>query len=147
MEAFLPSTQPATLYHHGWHGNFPAVSPAPNCTSPPAGTGGLLLWEQNLHEKYLIKSNTSVKISLGLKKRDEVISLCLFPVEVSSITPGQQRFQESIAANAVAFYLHSEVINPTLQTHLDSFQCTKYFTWRIHVGNSSFLEVFHNRLK
>lgn len=139
-------SHPLSLYHHGWHGNLPAVSPAPNCTSPPAGTGGLLLWEQNLHEKYHIKSNTSVEISLGLKKRDEIISLCLFPVEVSSVIPGQQRFQKRIAANA-AFYFHSVVINPRLQTHLDSFQYNGYFTRGIHVENSSFLEVFYNRLK
>lgn len=53
MEAFFSSTQ----YHHDWHGNLSAGSPAPNCASPPAGTGGLLLWGLNLHEKYLIKSN------------------------------------------------------------------------------------------
>lgn len=85
---------------------------------------------------------TSIKISLGLRKRDEIISLCLFPMEVSSMIPSQQRLQKSIAANAAAFYSPSIVINPRLQTHLDSFQCNKYFTWRIHVGNSSFLDVF-----
>lgn len=137
MEAFFPSAQ----YHRGWHGNLPAGSPAPNCASPPAGTGGLLLRGQNMHEKYLIKSNLCENL-LGREKGDKIISLCLFPVEVSSMIPGQERFQKGIAANAAAFYFPSIVINPRLQIHLDSFQCNKYFTWRIHVGNSSFLDVF-----
>lgn len=42
-----------------------------------------LLWEQILHERYCIKSNTSLEMSLGLTKRDEIISLYLFHMELS----------------------------------------------------------------
>lgn len=143
---FFPSAQPSALYHHGWHGNPPAVSAAPNCASHLQGQVDCSCGSRTCMKSTSSKA-TSVKISVGLKRRDEIISPCLFPVEVSSMTPGQQRFHKSIAVNTTALYFDSIVINPRLQTHLDSFQCVKYFTWRIHVGNSSFLEVFHNRLK
>lgn len=82
MEAFFPATQPAASLHRGWHGSLPAASPAPACTSPPADI--VLLWEQILHERYCTKNKTSLAISLGLIKRDEIISLCLFPMKLSS---------------------------------------------------------------